>query len=131
MGNDCPEIDLNDIRLAADQLVKTPMVLGPDHRGGSYLIGIDKSVFDREQFRNLPWQTNSIFSALTHLVKDVKILQAKRDINSSRELHAVLNIIKRLKKLVRLILAIEFSSTPVFYKETHLLALPIQRGPPS
>jgi uncharacterized protein len=39
IGQDCPDLSLSDIEAALDLLEEGGIVLGPDHRGGTYLIG--------------------------------------------------------------------------------------------
>lgn len=62
VGRDCPDLELRDIHLAFDELNRHALVLGPDHRGGCYLIGIHAS--DRSKLRGIPWQRNIDFRAL-------------------------------------------------------------------
>jgi glycosyltransferase A (GT-A) superfamily protein (DUF2064 family) len=62
IGRDCPDLDPRDINLAFDELSRHSLVVGPDHRGGCYLIGIRAS--DRSKLRGVQWQRNTDFRAL-------------------------------------------------------------------
>jgi glycosyltransferase A (GT-A) superfamily protein (DUF2064 family) len=61
-GRDCPDLELRDILRAFEELDRHALVLGPDHRGGCYLIGIHAS--DRMKLRAVQWQRNTDFRAL-------------------------------------------------------------------
>ena len=62
IGRDCPDLELRDIHLVFDELDRHGLVVGPDHRGGCYLIGIHAS--DRSKLRGVQWQRNTDFRAL-------------------------------------------------------------------
>lgn len=62
IGRDCPDLELQDIHLAFDELHRHRLVIGPDHRGGCYLIGIHAS--DRSKLRGVRWQRNTDSRAL-------------------------------------------------------------------
>lgn len=62
VGRDCPDLELRDIHLAFDELARHDLVVGPDHRGGCYLIGIHAS--DRSKLRAVQWQRNTDFRSL-------------------------------------------------------------------
>lgn len=64
VGNDCPAITEADIANAATELQAGRVVLGPDNRGGVYLLGLSRSQFDADTLRELPWQTNRLLRAI-------------------------------------------------------------------
>ena len=64
MGNDCLTVSTADILAAADALQTTPSVLGATNDGGAYLIGLQKGVFQKEDFQNIHWQTAVVFDEL-------------------------------------------------------------------
>lgn len=66
IGNDCPDLTVAHIKLAIDQLQHNKLVLGPAKDGGVYLIGINRSLFDAQQFYNLPWQKDILFDDITN-----------------------------------------------------------------
>jgi glycosyltransferase A (GT-A) superfamily protein (DUF2064 family) len=59
VGRDCPDLGQSDIGTAFEQLRQHRLVLGPDHRGGCYLIGIHAR--DRERLHGIRWQRNTDF----------------------------------------------------------------------
>lgn len=56
IGNDCVGISPALLLGARDQLTYNGLVLGPATDGGVYLIGLNKSAYQREKFIGLPWQ---------------------------------------------------------------------------
>ena len=82
VGRDCPELGRNDIGDAFSLLRQHRLVLGPDHRGGCYLIGIHAS--DRENLQGIRWQRNTdcrqIFDRFRG--QDVCKLAVKLDLDS-------------------------------------------------
>ncbi len=59
VGRDCPELGQSDIFEAFELLGQHRLVLGPDHRGGCYLIGIHAN--DRGKLNGIRWQRNTDF----------------------------------------------------------------------
>lgn len=57
VGNDCPGLTPTILLDAANALSSTPVVLGPDRRGGLYLLGLTRAAFDQNRLAQLPWQT--------------------------------------------------------------------------
>lgn len=57
VGSDCPDLQAGDIREAFQALRERRLVLGPDHRGGCYLIGLN--VRDRHRLYGVRWQHNT------------------------------------------------------------------------
>lgn len=70
IGNDSPNLKASQILRASEHLEKKDFVLGPSKDGGFYLMGIHRSQFNAQKFKNLPWQTNKTASALLALVKE-------------------------------------------------------------
>jgi uncharacterized protein len=91
IGNDCLTLTANDILKAAKLLETTPSVLGAATDGGAYLIGLNKSVFQKNDFQNIHWQTNSTFSELVQFVENqiftIAFLSNKSDIDSVSDWH--------------------------------------------
>ncbi|WP_161555191.1 TIGR04282 family arsenosugar biosynthesis glycosyltransferase [Dokdonia sinensis] len=57
IGNDTPHLSAGHILSAVAQLETSALVLGPSTDGGFYLMGLRRSHFRPEQFKNLPWQS--------------------------------------------------------------------------
>lgn len=87
VGNDSPDIkglDWQGIQLAVQN---GNLILGPDYRGGAYLIGLPRELFDAAAFAGLPWQTPDLFSVLQKLGDDVVfLLDTLLDLNDASDL---------------------------------------------
>lgn len=55
---------------------------GPDFRGGSYLLGLQKAKFQQENFAALPWQTEHLAPALAQYLFCALHLTSRRDWNN-------------------------------------------------
>lgn len=88
VGNDCLSLSAGLLRSAAQRLRAGRTVLGPDHRGGSWLIGLQRADFCADRFAALPWQTTGLLPALrATLPADSLVLLGRRsDANSLGEL---------------------------------------------
>jgi uncharacterized protein len=88
IGNDCPDLELKQVLAAASALKNKDWVIGPDLRGGTYLIGISKKVFDPLTFQNLNWQSSFLFEDLvsTYSSHSVLVLDPLQDINSFQDI---------------------------------------------
>ncbi len=82
VGRDCPELGQSDIIQAFELLRQHRLVLGPDHRGGCYLIGIYAN--DREKLHGIRWQRNTDFRQILDRFGDQNIckLSVKLDLDS-------------------------------------------------
>ena len=83
LGNDCPELNVSDLRKAASALARGKLVIGPDMDGGAYLLGLKASCFCASQFASLPWQKEQLFRTLiSGLDEEALILDKYHDIDS-------------------------------------------------
>lgn len=57
VGRDCPDLDGSDIETAFRELEQHRLVVGPDHRGGVYLIAFH--IEDRTLLHRIQWQQNT------------------------------------------------------------------------
>ena len=82
VGRDCPGLRARDIEQAFDELASKKLVLGPDHRGGCYLIAF--RVADRELLRDVRWKRNTDCAQLLHRAgaANVFLLPVKQDLDS-------------------------------------------------
>jgi|GEM_PF-518811 len=71
VGNDCLSLDQSHLLEVSHKLESAPLVLGPTYDGGAYVIGIDRSVFRQEVFRDLPWQCSELLPALIEYGRDL------------------------------------------------------------
>lgn len=88
IGNDCPALDKKRILEAAEKLQTTDTVVGPDNRGGVYLLGISRKDFNSETFENLAWQSEKMLeSYIEHFAnQSILMLEALSDIHNFQEL---------------------------------------------
>jgi glycosyltransferase A (GT-A) superfamily protein (DUF2064 family) len=88
IGNDCPALTTAHLIEAANRLETAPVVLGPDRRGGIYLLGLSRAAFERISLIRLPWQTSQLAQAVRRLYADQPILLLPRlgDINGCIDL---------------------------------------------
>ena len=82
VGSDCPDLRPTDIEQAFSALKERRLVLGPDHRGGCYLIGLN--VEDRGRLRGIQWQRNTDFEELLRRfgTENSRQLQVKFDLDT-------------------------------------------------
>lgn len=89
IGNDCPALSANDLLMAKENFNRSNTI-GPAKDGGVYLIGIKKGSFDFESFKNLTWQTESLFISLKNYFDSegqaIIMLDQKADIDSYTDL---------------------------------------------
>jgi len=85
VGRDCPDLDVSDIAQAFTHLDTHRLVLGPDHRGGCYLIAFHAS--DRTQLQQVRWQQNSDCNQLRERfgTEATLLLPVKYDLDSNED----------------------------------------------
>jgi hypothetical protein len=81
VGRDCPGLRARDIEQAFDELASKKLVLGPDHRGGCYLIAFRAA--DRALLRDVRWKRNTDCAQLLHRAgaAHVFLLPVKQDLD--------------------------------------------------
>lgn len=140
MGNDSPDITPQLLKDTRDLLHKNELILGPSLDGGVYLIGIHKSVYQRDFFENLPWQEDNLQDAWNAYSQQKELsinwLEAFQDIDDSADFKTFIrsNSNLNLKELFLSLLAsfktylhhIEIS----FYRSAQIYALALLRAPP-
>jgi glycosyltransferase A (GT-A) superfamily protein (DUF2064 family) len=82
VGRDCPELRAIDIENAFTELATKKLVLGPDHRGGCYLIAFHSG--DRELVCGVRWKRNTDCAQLRQRCgeEDLFLLPVKHDLDS-------------------------------------------------
>lgn len=88
IGNDCPALSARNLIRAADQLKSTPVVLGPNRRGGVYLFGLSRDAFDSTSLTSLPWQTDQLSRSIVQLYSagPIAMLPQLGDVNNRIDL---------------------------------------------
>jgi len=86
IGRDCPTLCTGDIAQAFEELSERQLVLGPDHRGGCYLIAFRAR--DRALLRNIRWNRNTDCAQLRARCNEdgVFLLPIKHDLDSWSDL---------------------------------------------
>lgn len=90
IGNDCPDLSVNDLINASYQVQEKGIVLGPATDGGVYLIGINNALFNPSGFKELPWLKTNLFATIQQKLKDHNIgfycLETHSDIDSKKDI---------------------------------------------
>ena len=88
IGNDCPALSRKQILEAAECLTHQDAVLGPDYRGGTYLIGLKKDTFDIGLFKDLAWNSGGMLESYLSSFANINIvvLDFLQDINTFEDL---------------------------------------------
>ena len=86
VGRDCPGLSATDMEQAFAELAGRNLVLGPDHRGGCYLIAFRSA--DRALLRGVRWQRNTDCAQLRRRCDTAKVLLlgVKHDLDSWNDL---------------------------------------------
>jgi uncharacterized protein len=109
IGNDCLALTPLLLQQASELLQATPSVLGHSTDGGVYLMGFQKAAFSRlkQDFLNIDWQTENVFSQLSILTKNTVLCPILSDIDTVSDLKkAIKNIPLRLQKAILYIISI-------------------------
>ena len=134
LGNDCPALGKVQIIDAAKKLQTTDTVLGPDQRGGAYLIGISKNSYDTNLFESLEWKTDRMFQSYLNKFKTqtITILETIADIHTYQELQTS-NTLNYFIKYLFQIIEKSFIKITFFYQfliKSWLNSYSSLRGPP-
>lgn len=60
LGNDTPNLHKTHLSQAIDTLQQGKSVIGPSFDGGFYLMGLQKEVFEYQQFQEFSWNTSEV-----------------------------------------------------------------------
>ncbi|WP_298353222.1 DUF2064 domain-containing protein [Runella sp.] len=114
IGNDCPQLTLELLQKTSIHLQNGQSVVGPDNRGGAYLIGIQKEDFQAKIFENLSWQTAELRENLVQMLgRETQLLPIFSDINAEIDLHDWAKKAKSFGELL-LSLLVQLSPAAVF-----------------
>jgi glycosyltransferase A (GT-A) superfamily protein (DUF2064 family) len=86
IGRDCPRLHPGDIATAFRELAQKRLVLGPDHRGGCYLIGLRAN--ERGLLRGIRWRRDTDCRQLCERCASgtVALLATKQDVDTWSDL---------------------------------------------
>lgn len=134
IGNDCPALNENRILAAAEKLQTIDTVVGPDNRGGAYLIGISSKGFKAEVFENLAWQSEKMLESFIEQYTNeaVLMLETLSDIHTFQELQTYTTSRYFIAFLIRLIeqITARIQSFYFFFVENHSIRSLSLRAPP-
>lgn len=110
IGNDSPQLTSQLLVHAAHEMSSADLVLGPDKRGGIYLLGISKKAYSRNELLSFRWNTSELCSDFIEW-KDkhnlaFAILPTLRDVNSEADLQSLLQQKGFSLKLLNVLLSI-------------------------
>lgn len=141
IGNDCPQLTPHKIITAAEALHKKDFVIGPDKRGGIYLIGFNKNSSYKKFCESIHWQTRTVLkNALSYFKIDTVnylLLPVLSDFNTIKD-YAFLKIkVARNSRVIQLLSSVIESLFTLFdrfvinnYSEIIFSSKPL-RAPPS
>ena len=88
IGSDCPDISVDILNQAFEELLENDAVLGPSYDGGYYLIGLSR--FEPGVFRGISWSTEQVSSQTINFFKanhlSYFVLPRLRDIDTADDL---------------------------------------------
>ncbi|MEO5721117.1 MAG: DUF2064 domain-containing protein [Chthoniobacterales bacterium] len=134
VGRDCPELSTSDIANAFDHLGQHSLVLGPDHRGGCYLIAFRAAA--RTLLRGIRWKRNTDCAQLRARAGEARVfmLAVKHDIDSWADVRLAARASTRLAALATFLLrtVAEISSELALFvhASTRFIRLHGQMPPP-
>lgn len=127
VGNDCLDLQF-DYHQISDSVKYKKAIIGPDYRGGVFMLGISKDIGYAAIFNKISWKEEGVFSQLSEALEHCVIIDKKRDINTHEDIannQELLNITKGLiVQKVQILLIIIYTSILQF---TSILL----RGPPA
>jgi 2-phospho-L-lactate guanylyltransferase (CobY/MobA/RfbA family) len=106
VGRDCPSLDARDVEQAFAGLASRKLVVGPDHRGGCYLIGFHAA--DRALLHGVRWKRNTDCAELIRRggTENVFLLSVKHDLDSWSDLRLFARSNEALAHLAKFILTL-------------------------
>jgi len=141
IGNDAPQLTPDLLLRASDLIQQNGLVLGPDERGGVYLLGISKNTYSREKLLSIPWKTGSVYNTLCDWGEENKCatetLLPLEDINSGKDLQSLLSDKSISLSFIHAIISMIASGSQLmrehyfFYSNICLRNINHRRGPPA
>jgi glycosyltransferase A (GT-A) superfamily protein (DUF2064 family) len=97
IGNDCPQLTSDHLLNAVQLCQSKQIVLGPNLKGGTYLIALHKEQFDPQAFSQLDWERQTLIASFSQYAcmheADICQLEMLSDLNSPEQLKALLNLL--------------------------------------
>lgn len=104
VGRDCPDLEARDVFEAFSLLESRRLVLGPDHRGGCYLIAFGTA--DRSLLKRVRWRRNSDFQELRERFgpENTTVLSIKQDLDTLADVRLLARSASRARALAEALL---------------------------
>jgi len=103
VGNDCPFINESLVIESFESINQGQVVLGPAKDGGVYLLGLDKTHFNKHQFAELAWMQSDLQESLkeyvTELSAEIQWLEEHSDIDSISDFSKLLKLLPKFSLL--------------------------------
>lgn len=101
LGRDCPQLTIDDVRDALAGLESHRLVIGPDQRGGCWLIGLHSN--DCDILHDIPWQRDRDRDALIDRVGAgaTQLLQKRIDVDNPADVDQLVRADRLIAELVR------------------------------
>ena len=86
VGQDCPDLASSDVRRAFELLDDHRLILGPDHRGGCYLIGLHAN--DAPRLNGVRWQRNTDYRQIQRRFASDSVVElpVKQDLDTWKDI---------------------------------------------
>ncbi|MGB3150839.1 MAG: DUF2064 domain-containing protein [Maribacter sp.] len=140
IGNDTPQLQTRHLLETKGALDAGRTVLGPSVDGGFYLMGIHKSNFEPESFKNLPWQRFSLLNRISFILDRSDALLYKLpvlgDIDNIKDVKRLISFRKSISStllnLLTLLIAFENRIIDGFFQAilNIFLQRPFNKGSP-
>ena len=92
LGNDTPQLEVEVLNRCQEEFKTASVLLGPDHRGGIYLLGVSSGSFDL--LSRICWNRNSDFAQLVAECElhnqSIAVLSTKSDLDNQADLERIL-----------------------------------------
>lgn len=82
VGTDCPSLGSKDLTDSANLLRQNKAVIGPDKKGGAYLIALSKKAFETLNFAACRWEKPELFNDLIKQLNKAKLSTQKLNVCS-------------------------------------------------
>lgn len=137
VGNDSPGLRLRHMQQAYLEVQDKSVVLGPDFKGGTYLIGISKISFNKEAFAKIDWQTPKVFEQLQALyfTQNPVIISSLADFNSKNDFEKLWHELPFYSTFKSILAALLFYRVGVFtflkyFYSNVIIGFKFNKGPP-
>jgi hypothetical protein len=140
IGSDAPNLKAVHLQHAASQLAQGKQVIGPDHRGGVYLIGLSRCRYNEDVFRSFSWNSGDVFIELKEWMRTgdggIEVLEPLVDVNTLSDISRLFRMGCLNLFLFRIIQSILASLLPRFDLRMSEICSPNRwesaflRGPP-